>query len=441
MLPTQTGGGKTTDYFLTNSFTTYEHPIRHFSEEEKFVYINAVDELLSAIPYENKKLHLALSIWSHSLGLCQTTSTNPPTHEFLFLRKANDIFGLTPNNQNLCIAIAFDFLVIVEKVLGDVSTYMSPIIASLKGNVQWTLYIRYAFSLLQGDIEGCKLPPQLLKRWRKEQSFIHKKEKRVVFAATMSAGKSTLVNALVGHKINEVRATACTSNVHYIHNKLYDNGAMARFDDDKYVYTNDYHLLCSEAIEAASLKFNSNLGKERICLIDTPGVNFSGDSSHGKITHSIISSNDYDLLVVVLNSKQLAINDEQNFVSFVANSCKRKVIFALNKLDSFNPEDGDSIEDAIISARQMTEECGIKNPTIVPISGIGALIIRQQAQPYSTLTDSDRHTLHWIRQLAEIGYLNLPRYAGADTGINNGGELLWITGVPLLEKAIIDNLQ
>lgn len=435
------GGGENPDYFLTNSFTAGEHPTRHLSEEGKIVYINAVGELISTIPHEKKKLRLAFSIWSNSLGICQATCSNPPTHKFLFLRKANDIFGFTPNNQHLCVAIAFDFLVTVEKVLGDASTYIPIVTASLNGNAQWSLYIYHAFTLLKGDIEGCKLPPELLAQWRKEQSFAHQREKRVVFAATMSAGKSTLINAIVGHKINEVRATACTSRVHYIHNKLHDGGAMARFDGDKYVYTNDYHLLCSEVVEAASLNFSSNLRGERICLIDTPGVNFSGDSSHRDITHSIIGSNDFDLLVVVLNSLQLAICDECNFTEYISRTCKHKVIFALNKLDCFNPEDGDSIEDAMLYARQMTEECGIKNPTIVPVSGMAAFLIRQQRKQVSALTESDKHTLRWIRQLTETGYFNLPRHAGLDIADEDGDKLLWQTGVPLLENVIIDNLK
>lgn len=426
---------------MTHSFTADEqHPARNLKDKEKIIYINSVGELLSTIPCESKKLHLAFSIWSNSLGICQSAADQ--THKHNFLRKAINTFGYYTKRQYMCLAIAFDFLTIAEKALGDVSAYLPVIIASLKkADKRWIAYAHYVLPYTKAETRDNRLPQGLLAQWKEERQFTRRKECRVIIAATMSAGKSTLVNALTGHKINDVRATACTSHVHYIHNKLYDNGALARFDGDKYVYTNDYHLIRSEAIEAASLPFCSGLRKERVCLIDTPGVNFSGDSSHQDITHTIISSNDFDLLVVVLNSKQLAINDEKEFVSFVAKNCKRKVIFALNKLDSFNPDDGDSIEEAITYARQMTGECGIKSPTIIPVSGLGAFIIRQQDQSDAPLGATDSHTLDWIRRLADMGYFNLPRYAGVDTGQNSGDRLLWLTGMPLLESAIIKELQ
>lgn len=442
MLPTSLGGGgNIEDTFIVHSFTADKrHPARNLDEEKRSIYVNSVGELLSTIPCESKKLNLAYSIWSNSLGICQTADNQ--AHKHFYLRKATNTFGYYTKRQYTCLSIAFDFLTIAEKALGDVSAYLPVIIASLKKtDKRWIPYIHYVFTYIKAETQDHRLPQGLLARWKEERKFTHRKECRVIIAATMSAGKSTLVNALVGHKINEVRATACTSRVHYIHNKQYESGALARFDGDKYVYTDDYSLLCSEVIEAAALPFNSNLRKERVCLIDTPGVNFSGDSSHQDITHRIISSNDFDLLVVVLNSKQLAINDEKEFVSFVAKNCKRKVIFALNKLDSFNPDDGDSIEDAIDNARQMAAECGVKSQTIIPVSGLGAFIIRQQSQSNVQLSATDTLTLDWIRRLADMGYFNLPRYAGVETGQNSSDRLLWLTGLPLLESTIIKELQ
>lgn len=427
------------DNLLAHSFTVGAHPAKYLSIEDKITYVKAVGEVLSLISDERKKLHLAYSIWCKSLSV-DSRIDSVRSSNFIFLTKAMEYFGSSPKSNYLCIALALDCLTIVEKVLGDVIFYVPIIISSLPDNFNWAHYVICALSIFKGKANEHKLLNGMLAQWQMEKSFVQRKEKRIVFAATMSAGKSTLVNAIVGHKINEVRATACTSRVHYIHNRLQDKGVMVRFGNDKYVYTDDYQSVCSELIDAASIHFESNLNKERICLIDTPGDNFNGDSTHRQVMRSVFFTNDFDLLVVVLNSLQLGIYDESIFLKYISETCKGKVIFALNKLDCYNPEDGDSIEYAMLYARQMLEECGIKNPTIIPVSGRGAFLIRKQKQSKAFITASESLELSRIRHLSESGHFNLPQYVSSKTYNNDGDDLLWCTGVPLLEKVIIDNL-
>lgn len=426
--------------YLVYSFTASGHPIRHLNIEERTIYIKAVGEVLSSI--NNKKLSLPFNIWQYSLIPKSQANTDHYASDSSFLAKAISFFGSTTERHLLCIAIAFDSLTLVEKVLGDTSFYIVNIISLLKGNKLWENSVNYAYSSLKGIADGCKLPEVIFKQWHKEKSFEQKKEKRVVFAANMSAGKSTVINAIVGHKINKVQSTACTGRVHYIHNKLRDTAAMVMFGNDNYIYTDDYSLVCSDVIEAVALNFNSELGNERICLIDTPGVNFCGDLSHREITYNVIMSNEYDLLVILLNATQLAISSEFEFLKFAANNCKRKIIFVLNKLDCFNPENYDSIEEAITIARQMIEECGIKNPIIIPISGLCAFLVKQCNIPYITQTDSsDEYTLHWFEHHTKSGYFDIPKYTSSKYVYEKGDKLLWYTGLPLLEKTIIDTIK
>ena len=42
--------------------------------------------------------------------------------------------------------------------------------------------------------------------------------------ANVSAGKSTLINALVGYRLNRIKTTACTDKLVYIHNKCSNDG-------------------------------------------------------------------------------------------------------------------------------------------------------------------------------------------------------------------------
>ena len=75
----------------------------------------------------------------------------------------------------MCIAIAFDSLTLVEKVLGDTSFYIVNIISLLKGNKLWENSVNYAYSSLKGIADGCKLPEVVFKQWHKEKSFEQKK--------------------------------------------------------------------------------------------------------------------------------------------------------------------------------------------------------------------------------------------------------------------------
>ena len=56
-----------------------------------------------------------------------------------------------------------------------------------------------------------------IKLWKENNNFNNQKEKKVLITATMSAGKSTLINALIGKKISKVTNEACTEKLHYIY--------------------------------------------------------------------------------------------------------------------------------------------------------------------------------------------------------------------------------
>lgn len=79
-------------------------------------------------------------------------------------------------------------------------------------------------SLLQNkqEVEKKYLPTlPLLNQYRANKDFFSKDEKRIIVTANMSAGKSTLINALVGKPIARTSQEVCTGNVCYLFNKAY----------------------------------------------------------------------------------------------------------------------------------------------------------------------------------------------------------------------------
>ena len=137
----------------------------------------------------------------------------------------------------------------------------------------------------------------------KNRLFSRQKYIRILVTANMSSGKSTLLNALIGKKINKTLNDSCTSKVHYIHNKAYEDYFIYKFDGELVVDTSLDILLEDNKINDT---FNIHVGtrfrsecevNKRICLIDTPGVNYSIEKIHREITNNAIMNLKYDLLI------------------------------------------------------------------------------------------------------------------------------------------------
>ena len=145
----------------------------------------------------------------------------------------------------------------------------------------------------------------------------------------MSAGKSTFINALIGKYVCLSQNMACTSKIHSMINKPFEDGFSYEYDYDlvmtagKEELLNDNELNSSDKIYVSS-HFDGLLANERIVIHDSPGVNFSGASEHKKIAAKLIKARNYNLLIYVMNSTQLSTNDEDVHLDFVKKNRKIK---------------------------------------------------------------------------------------------------------------------
>lgn len=217
--------------------------------------------------------------------------------------------------------------------------------------------------------------------------------------ATMSAGKSTLINALLQQKLMPAKQEACTATITEIKDNDADN-FMAR------VFNKDGTLIqtLAELTYPVMEKLNSNPDVSRIhaegnipfvsaddvslVLVDTPGPNNSRDPEHKAATYRMLSESSKTVVLYIMNATQLAVNDDFNLLSYVADSMRvggkqsrDRFIFVVNKLDDFKKGE-DSVESAITKVRDYLKDNGIENPNIYPASALTALDIRS--------LDSDR---------------------------------------------------
>lgn len=218
--------------------------------------------------------------------------------------------------------------------------------------------------------------------WQTNLKFYKQKPQKILITANMSAGKSTLINALAGKKIVKTRNMACTSKLHYIYNKAFEDGFSYKIDG--YVSLNAHkNFLLNNNVDntsneiSASTYFRSSLNKP-ICLIDTPGVNNSESATHKTITQEAILEKEYDKLIYVMNAEYLGTNDEYKHLNFIAENVKDKeIIVAINKLDSFNAKE-DNIAESVRKILEDLNKFKLKNFKVSPISAYAGLLAKEK---------------------------------------------------------------
>lgn len=286
--------------------------------------------------------------------------------------------------------------------------------------------------------------------------------------STMSSGKSTLINALVGKELLPSSNRACTAkSIAILDNDMQDEFLIHAIDKDEnyslihnadqqtiidYNHTNELKEMIIEG-EISGIK-NS---KKSLFIIDTPGVNNSMDISHENVTKKTLEEYSEGLIIYVINALQLATYDDSAFLSFIAdkvkNNSKFKIIFAINKMDSIDPEKEDP-KQLIDNCRHYIEERGIDDPIVIPISASGAVTIKKilkgdalsetQEEDFSRLYRHFHREGFSLKDFAIIPEIDtMSEYYTIDGKQYTKSELIAVlenTGVPLLEKMIDDML-
>ena len=217
----------------------------------------------------------------------------------------------------------------------------------------------------------------------------------IAVAATMSSGKSTLINAMLGTELLPARNEATTATLSYIHD---DDTA----DHFRCEYFNSNGI--QEEINPATLEAMDELNKSsvpaihlygdivgissqklKLVLTDTPGPNNSRTEEHKMHTFKVIKDSEYKpMILYVLNATQLETNDDNTLLNEIADAMSAggrqasdRFLFVMNKVDEFDSEKGESALRMRDKTIQYLENHGIKNPKIFPCSAYYAKIIRQ----------------------------------------------------------------
>lgn len=256
--------------------------------------------------------------------------------------------------------------------------------------------------------------------------------------ATMSSGKSTLINSLLCKKLMPSKNEACTATITEILDNDENYFTAVAYDEEDYVIAEVNNLTYEdmskfnddETITRITAKGNIPFLDSRstaLMLVDTPGPNNAQNQAHKNTTYRAINSDQNNLILYVLNGTQLSTNDDAALLTYVAEQIKKggkmvrdRFLFVINKMDGFNPEEED-IAKAVESAKKYLSGYGIEDPQIFPCSAYTALNIRTYLEGIDIdnisraeekkLPSAARDTLNAIDKFNEFESMHLEQYS------------------------------
>ena len=227
--------------------------------------------------------------------------------------------------------------------------------------------------------------------------FLEEPEIKIVVTANMSAGKSTLINALTGKNMAKTAQEACTGALCYYLNKPFEDGRIHIHSGHALLdVSEDYIRSMGWQNEIFVASFFRSLDSKirRIRIIDTPGVNSAVNRHHGEITKKMLMTEQYDKVVYILNANKLGTDEEISYLRWLRkNISPEKTVFVVNKLDDFKQAD-DNIKDSIVGVKSDLARLGYENPIICPLSAyFGYLLKRKYYKDELTEDEEDEHML------------------------------------------------
>lgn len=298
---------------------------------------------------------------------------------------------------------------------------------------------------------------------------------KVMVIATVSSGKSTLINSFLGGDFLPAKNEACTAKPFIIINdeaKAFEAavyGSDGKMNILKKLKDNYLELLNRDRrAQVIFLEYKSKElinGKKSVALIDTPGVNNSRDSSHYEKTYNLLEKMSDGLLLYVINSTQIGIEDDRKLLSkvlkkLIDNRGKLDIIFAVNKVDEFDLEK-EELPKILNDVKRYIKSCqpGFElfftdeelESRLFPISALSAKLIRKKLRG-DVFTRAEQKAFNYVdfyeyeqyhyekyakhsENLKKKIYEKLAAIEGDDEAAFYKRALIH-TGVPVIEEAI-----
>lgn len=215
----------------------------------------------------------------------------------------------------------------------------------------------------------------------------------VLVMAPVSAGKTSLVNALIGSEIlysgNEA-ATACSIRIEHRSRAKYFSAACFSgtgqlieklrpiSPEQLRLWNSDEHV---QRIAIAGRFASRPVPARGLVLHDTPGPNNSLDGNHSDLAFQAVRTVPFNLILYVLDASQLGTSDDRCILERLrqetASRSRDAFGFVLNKVDLLDAEKGEGLASYLEKTSAYLTDVGFDDPVIIPSMASKALYARK----------------------------------------------------------------
>ena len=216
-------------------------------------------------------------------------------------------------------------------------------------------------------------------RERVNKDLVRKLEEdrfHLVVVGEFNHGKSTFVNALLGETVLPVGVTPTTAAIHHIRYADHPEATVVfssgKRDALPFERVREFAVGGamsgeSEQVDYVEVGYPASLLKERILLVDTPGVN-DLSLQRADITYSYIPR--ADAVLFLLDAGQILKESERVFLEDkLLKASRDKIVFVITKWDLLSPSERD---EALAYAKNQLARL-VRDPVVFPVSAEQAL--------------------------------------------------------------------
>lgn len=242
---------------------------------------------------------------------------------------------------------------------------------------------------------------ELQRRYQQER----KNDFDMAVVATMSSGKSTLINALLGCDLLPAANDATTAKITRIHDNDESKGFTVECHDRQGNLIVEKQMVAPELLDTYnqdSRVFYIDLDGDipgisgsmlRLNILDTPGPNNSATQEHRDVTNTVLHDKERQpIILYVMDSTKPEDESDAALLKDIAETIKRggkqtqeRFVFVMNKADMIDEAEDGKLSDVLRRRQSYLQRCGIEATQIIPVSANAAKLLRMQ-QSGQTLT-------------------------------------------------------
>lgn len=235
---------------------------------------------------------------------------------------------------------------------------------------------------------------ELQRRYQQER----KNDFDMAVVATMSSGKSTLINALLGCDLLPAANDATTAKITRIHDCDDKEGFTVQCSTRQGEILHKIKPVTPELLDEYNKDdkvFYVDLDGDipgisgsmlRLNILDTPGPNNSATQEHRDVTNTVLHDKERQpIILYVMDSTKPEDESDAALLKDIAETMKRggkqtqeRFVFVMNKADMLDESEDGKIGDVLRRRQAYLQRCGIDATQIIPVSANAAKLLRMQ---------------------------------------------------------------